>query len=411
MSGPFEFLHIKRRTEGSSNELSFDVLDAARTDIDNRKKHGSRVPIGPKPSQGSYHGVAGTSTLSAAPEVERRKRARRAHTARVWAIAVVAIATLVGVGVYLGVQFHQDKMDFNGQYRALVDRLVEIDKTLVKVDALMERPLEAAGELYSYEEARASDETPSQGSASALGFSSSPEGEEVEGVLNSFPSLKRELNSVSAESQRMKELAANDADLAALSQVKVAAEARLSMVSVGGEALELVIGAGKRMARANAEWEKVLEADSIARDAAEMANSAGTEEATRIAKNETEKARGLFMEAKEGLTALERGNPAIDYSAEKKYVEKRIESLSAALKTSEALLSNNREAAEKANNEYNAADREAVALAMKLPPSEKKKVEEAYGRSLKEVSRNYDDVRAVAANADSSIRSYLGNHS
>ena len=406
MAGPFEFLHIKRSTEGSSNELSFDVLDAARDGSDEQEKRMLRSAVGPKPSQGSYHGVMGTSTLSSAPEVERRKRARRVHTARVWAIAVVAVAALIGAGAYLGFQVYQDKMDFKGHYVALTDRLAEADKTLVNLDGYMDRPLKAAEGLYTHEEPASEELSADEAPPERRRYLVTATGEEAEALASGLASLKRELNSVSAEAGRLKDAAANDEDLAALSQVQIAAEARSNMVDVGGEALDLMVSAGKRIAEANAVWNKVLKADGIARDAAEIANSATTEEATRLAANTTDQARSLLMEAREELAGLEKERPKLDYSDESRYVEKRIEAMGAALRTSESLLSNNREAASKANDEYNAKDREAVELAAHLPQSQAKKVAGAYEDSFDDLCREYDDARALAANADSAIRLY-----
>ena len=78
MSGHFDFLHVKKNSAGSPNELSFDVLDAARSQLDGKKSRTSRGSLSTSPKQGSYHGVGSGSTLSAVPEVERRKKLLRA---------------------------------------------------------------------------------------------------------------------------------------------------------------------------------------------------------------------------------------------------------------------------------------------------------------------------------------------
>ena len=401
MAGPFEFLHIKRRTEGSSNELSFDVLDAARTDIDSQKRREARTHVGPKPSQGSYHGVAGTSTLSAVPEVERRKKARRAHLVRAWAAVIAVIVLVTGVGAFVGFQLHQDKQDFNGQYNALIERMVESDQMLLRIDEVMEKPLETAEIAFD----KNSQQAESPNSTSYEAKISSPK--DIENLEERIPGFKRELNAVMAESQRLKEFASSDRNRAALSQLQSAVEARLEMIASAGESLDIVVEAGKRMAAAKGIWQIVLKADGIAREAAELANSAGTEEAIRAAKARTEEARDLFIEAKDNLSSLEIGRPELDYSSEKAYVEKRVESLSAAIKTSDALLTNNRDAASKANAEYNSADKEAVSLAVKLPSSETEKIKRAYSDQINKIYVTYDNNKVAAATADSAIRSYL----
>ena len=141
MAGPFDHLHIKGRTAGTSNELSFDVLDAVRSEPSQKKARSVFIPSGPRQSQGSYTGVAGTSTLSAVPEVERRKRARRNRTIRVWAIAIVVVVVLASAAGYAGYRLYQDRAHFTGQYNELIMRFTDIDKTMVRIDALMRDPL------------------------------------------------------------------------------------------------------------------------------------------------------------------------------------------------------------------------------------------------------------------------------
>lgn len=397
MSGPFDFLHIKRRTVGSSNELSFDVLDAARDGVDSKKGHGSRVVAGPKPSQGSYHGVAGTSTLSAAPEVERRKKARRAHTRRIWVMAVIAVVTLVGAAGYFGYTYYQTKVDFNGKFNVLIERFVDIDKKLVDVDALMKNPLAMIGGTTSSkdEQETTSDENNKEASELATDYS------------GLFTSMKRELNAITAEAQAMKKQASNDEEKSSLSQLESASNARINMIFCAEEAFEIAENANVRVERTKKAWDKVMSADEMARTAAEEANEAGTEEATIEARTITESSRELFIEAQGDLQAIGDDNPKVSFENERAYIEKRVESLDAAIKTANALLSNNKEGAISANNEYNAADKEAASLAANLPSSEEEKVARAYKIQLEKISAEYENHRSTASTADSAIRAYL----
>ena len=397
MTGPFDFLHIKSRTVGSSNELSFDVLDAARTDADDQEKRNARSSAGIKPSQGSYHGVMGTSTLSAAPEVARRKQVRRAHTRRIWLIAFVAIIALAGTGAYFGYLYYQGKSNFGGRFNTLIDGLTEIDKTIVEVDVLMQDPLKMIDLNASSD---ASSGEPGGKEKSGL----SPEAQQA---LNKIPSLKRELNAIAVEARQLKETASLDEERAALSQVEAAAIARENMFQSSEEALEVAKQAAARVVSTNNAWNKVLKADEMARGAAEVANEANTEEATLEARRQTESARTLFVEAKEDLESIETERPRVSFSAEKTYIDKRTQSLEAAVKTANALLANNREGAVSANNAYNEADKEAAALAHNLPSSEGMQVVQVYEKQLETAIEAYNENRASAATADSSLRSYL----
>jgi len=225
--------------------------------------------------------------------------------------------------------------------------------------------------------------------------------------LKKIPSLKREMNAIAGEAQKLKESANLDEERAALSQVEIAALARGDMFEHSEEVLEIAKKTASRVVKTNDAWNKVLQADQIARDATEMANEASTEETTLEARRQTENARVLFVEAKEDLEAIETDKPSVNFTEEKKYIDKRTRSLEAAVKTANALLANNREGAVSANNEYNEADKEAASFANKLPSSEGTQVVQAYQSQFENAVKAYNQSRASVATADSSLRAYL----
>lgn len=377
MAGPFDFLHIKGRTAGSSNELSFDVLDAVSKDASKQEKRASKTPTGPKSSQGSYHGVAGTSTLSAVPEVERRKRARRVRSVRLWAIAAFAVIALVGTGVYFGYHFHQDRVDFSGRFNLLIDRFVEIDRTLVEVDSLMGDPLNS---VEAVERSEASER---------------------------FASLNRELNAVMAEAREMEASALVDRDRAALSEIEVAANARADMLAAAESAFTLSKHANQLADEANTAWNSVLEADELAREATAIANKAQTEGATLDAQDKTKRARDLLQSVRTGLDHVEKEESRISFATEKAYIDKRVQALDAAIDTADALLGNDRTRAREANDTYNAADKEAATLALALPSSISDQVKLVYETDLDTILETYAQARASVTTADSALRAYL----
>ena len=230
---------------------------------------------------------------------------------------------------------------------------------------------------------------------------------EAQQALKKIPSLKREMNAIAGEAQKLKESANLDEERAALSQVEIAALARGDMFEHSEEVLEIAKKTASRVVKTNDAWNKVLQADQIARDATEMANEASTEETTLEARRQTENARVLFVEAKEDLEAIETDKPSVNFTEEKKYIDKRTRSLEAAVKTANALLANNREGAVSANNEYNEADKEAASFANKLPSSEGTQVVQAYQSQFENAVKAYNQSRASVATADSSLRAYL----
>lgn len=378
MAGPFDFLHIKGRTAGSSNELSFDVLDAARRDLDEKRKANrpAFVSYGPRPGQGSYSGVAGTSTLSAVPEVERRKRARRAHVVRMRALAAVALAALAAFGGFAAFRFYEEKVDFTGRFNTLIGEFVEADKSLVEIDALMADPLNSV-------------EREGRGQA-----------------LSGFEGLEGKLGAIRDEARGMSGDAAAGDD-AALSKAGEAAQARIDMLAAAADAFKLSEIANRQVAEATEAWNEMLAGDAAAREATAIANSASTEEATLQARAKTEEALAQMGTARSQLGTIEQGIAGLDFSAEIAYIDKRVESLETALDTSDALLAGDRAAAMAANDAYNAADREAAEMAKALPPSIGDQVKAQYAGEVDQKREAYAAARAAAAAADSALRSYL----
>lgn len=378
MAGPFDFLHLKSHTEGSSNELTFDVLEAASRGLDNKKdKDRSVAPTAPKSSQGSYRGVGDTSTLSNAPEVTRRKRARRARAARSWLIAAVAVIALVGTGVFFGYRIHQERVDFNDRFHLLIDRFIEIDRTMVEVDSLMVDPLNSV-ELVKRSE-----------------------------VSDRFATLNRELNATIAAAHELSSSAQTDQDKAALGEMEKAASARSDMLAAAESAFTLSKHVNQLADSATSAWNDVLEGDNVAREATGLANKASTEDETIVARDKTQQARDVMDGARSTLSQVAKEQPGIDFSSELAYINKRIEALDAAIETSNALLANDRDAARKANDAYNSADGEAASLAGSINTSPAEHVKTAFQSTLEESLQAYSRARETVTSADSSLRAYL----
>ena len=376
MAGDFDFLHIKQRTAGSSNELSFDVLDHRRSEADGKSARVSRMPKIPSFAQGSYHGVAGTSALSGQAEVKKRKKVRHFHRLRFQIVCVVAVVALVAAAVYAGLQLQEQHAGFSGRVGGLVSRLAETDGTLVEIDALMADPL---------------DEAQAERRAKAL---------------DAMPQASTELNRISVDAQALASAALNEKDELAVSQVNDAARYRASMLAAASRAFGEANEMRNQVARANEIWNDVLNADQLAREAGAIANKASTQEATQQALDETREARDSFVNDLADLQSMS-SQFGVDFSEQERYLNKRIESLDYAVETGEALLAGNREAATAANEAYNAADVEAARLAEALPLSMTELVQNCFEQDIATCQREYDETRALVIQVDSNIRDYL----
>ena len=381
MKSPFDVLHIKQRTEGSSNELSFDVLDAASAGVDisekRKPKTHSKDLVKKKASRSVYHGGTGTATFSAAPEVERRKKARRAHKLRLGIVTFVAIAALVGTGLFFGMRYYHDKVDFQGHFNSLIGEIVEVDKVIVQVDDLMADPLNKENL------------------------------DQQDAAVKQFPQVKKTLEMVASEAKGMNSAAQTDKDRAALSSVDAAVEARMNMLSIAQEAFEKSKEANAIADEADRAWSEVMQADELARQASTAANSATTHDATNQARSQTASARELLLDARNRLETMSKSLGNNIFALEIEYLQKRTESLDQAIKTADELIAGHREEATQANDAYNVADKEAAELAQGLTVSPGDKVRTSFGDEMRDYKSSYDDVRSAAVVADAMIRSYL----
>lgn len=376
MAGIFDNLHVKRNTAGSSNELSFDVLDLKRDEADANAMKSAKAPKFPKASKGSYHGVTGTATLSGQVEVMQRKAARQSHRLRLRIVAAVLVAAAVGALAYLGIANKDNQEDFSENIDALVARLMVVDETLSKADEIM---------LGSFDEDNA--------------------GLRAE-IKSKVPALSTELNKISVDAQTLQQFGLKERDAVAARQVDESAKARVAMLGIIEEGFALADESVVQVERANELWNEVLAADQLAREAIAQANKATTPEATQEVLDKTREALDGFNGVLAGLQEME-GAYGMDFSAQKTYLRKRVESLELAAKTSEALLAGDREGARSANDAYNEADAEAARLADGLPPSIGDIVRTCFEDKIADCQHRYESARERTVQADSNVRAYL----
>lgn len=379
MAGVFDFLHIKRRTAGSSNELSFDVLDAARHHLDSQQKQGKRTAD--RPPLGAVHaeGSDGTykATLSAEDEVRRRKRMRRKHALRLKVVGALAVIAVLCAGVMFSYNLYKDRTDFNGKVNGLVASIVEGDDALVKLDSLMGDPFDRF------------------------------QADERNQLLAQLPMLLDGLEKVDARAGELVDQAASEGDQVTLREISAAVQARMTMLGAASQAFRLSAAVNRDEDAANRTWMHVVDADQTVREAAQLANSALTEEETVAARDTTAAAAEALQTASDKLEALEQQVKGLDFTAQRDYLACRIEALGFAVDTSDALLAGDRSAASLANEEYNRLERQAAAMAEGLPPSVADAVAAAYGQQMEDALAAYSQARAAVTKADADLRTRL----
>ena len=291
MANVFDHLHIKRNTAGSSNELSFDVLDAARSGVEVKTDRGSRSPKAPGANKGSYHGVAGTSTLSGMDEVEKRKRARRVSTIRLWAIAIILMAIAFVTVLWAGYQHYLSIQDFSMRLDSLVDQFKEEDAFLAEVDTLM---------------ASLDDETARESRVQAAAKA---------------PSVVQDVDRIKKNAKSAEPLAVSDEDAAVLAQVIETADARMEMLDKAKVTFDLAAERDKQADAAGAVWNDVVNAAEEANAASSLSNKAVTEQETKEAQKKTSQALESLNRSLASIKAMNEANPNLDLSAEISYLE------------------------------------------------------------------------------------------
>lgn len=430
--------HIKARTHGTSNEISFSVLDAAKYKETTQRfslrdliadrvdahaqsvsretgEHVSRETSGHGALSGSHaaegaadkrrsgfrfesktakrtenrkrgfhaaNGAGGDASqtpavakrVSLEQEIARRKARRR--KGRIVAISTVVAASLaiVSVGVWA---WHCQVTEQQGYESELMDalRLVsQADETILKIDAIVDDP-----------------------------FAEESDGRRQE-VLSSIGQTKQLLVDAGEKARNVSEKLSDPSVREVANQTVISISARQGMIARGMQLVEASEDAEQVARECDAAWQVVLDADAQVREATKLA---GRNEVD-ASKEHTLEAKRLFSDGREQLEALQAEYSAADFSKLIEYVEKRMDAMDLAVQSDEALSEKNKEEAIARNDAYNAAEEEAATMAASLPSDPKQLVKDAYFAAWAEVIRNYAGQRAAAGTSDAVIRDYLG---
>lgn len=448
--------HIKHQTVGKSNEVSYDVLDAARQEL-NKEKAKSKSPRGAIPAHvplvslrflnhsddGAKGGVASGAASASTPkakknqaginvvslpsqdsiseslpsstsgvgqvkpqviqgkqslkqqdrtsgkafsaslasseaEVERRKSRRRTRRRLRVVAAVAVVAALVAAGLFL-YRGYQDRQENIMQIDAAIDLLSGTDESLAELNRLVQSPFENV------------------------------ESSEWIALSKELPSVEEDLRTVISSADALSEMLTFEDDVIAAKCVSEAATVRCELLD---QAVELFDEAKKAKAAADAmseAWATVAQADDAARTAAEAVASSATGEDAQAARAGTQEAYDGFVNALAQVRNCESLYENVDLSEYIAYLEKRIEALSCALASDDALVARNKEEARVQNEAYAAADAEAARMAASLPADETQPIREAFESNTEKMRANYAATYEQVDAADNKVRDYLGS--
>lgn len=182
--------------------------------------------------------------------------------------------------------------------------------------------------------------------------------------------------------------------------------ARQTLVDQGWTILEDSIGMKSLYERVGEAWQQTGEADSLAREAAQLAGENSQEAITRSTELSNE-ASALFSDVRTTMEALAQEDAEVDLSAQIAYLDKRIEALGYAVASNDALLARDTAVAVEQNDAYNAADKEATSLAAALPIDPGQPVFDVLEARLADPIEVYEAARGQASTSDAFLRDYF----
>lgn len=182
--------------------------------------------------------------------------------------------------------------------------------------------------------------------------------------------------------------------------------ARQTLVDQGWRILEDSVGMKSLYERVGEAWQQTGEPDSLAREAAQLAGENSQEAITRSTELSNE-ASSLFSDVRATMEVLAQEDAEVDLSAQIAYLDKRIEALGYAVASNDALLARDTAAAVEQNDAYNAADKEAASLAAALPIDPGQPVLDALEERLADPIEAYEAARGQASTSDAFLRDYF----
>lgn len=374
--------HVKKATRGTSNEISFDVLDVLRESLDLSRDRlkGHEVLPGdislftlPKARRSQ---VAG-SVQSLEEKAHRRKSHRRLSKVSIFLVAIIAAVFLLvggGKGIYSTLQHQQDGISLLNEVLFLVDGA---DKTILLLDDLVADPF-AQKETIDYDAIK-------------------KDIQKAQSTLHQADKMARDASAKLCNSYE-KNVA---------NQTQKAISARQELLNIDIDLLCAIEDANVATMLVDGAWEKILAADNLARSAAALVHNT-TVENVEESKEKTDEATALLNEVHTMLSDAQLSCPAADLAPLLEYVDKRLEALSFAAASDDAFLAKDPDGALSNNDAYNKADAEAATLAKDLSEDPSAVIAEAYEQTTKDMMSAYVTTRSQVSSTDAFIRNYLG---
>ncbi len=439
--------HIKRNTEGTSNEISLDVLDAARQSLDERKPTAKQrllrisggvphisLPLGKRSdvSRETSEVAAGRTVEYTAPSdrvdpapskrIPRKLRQGRGHL-RARRTTSPSDATAASSGKRASSP--QDQAAFEiarrkrrramkraGRAALAVLAIVAIGVagytafTYVKEDrgneAMFSRALNKIGETDTTLAALDSFvEDPVKATEKGVWVAAHSDIAAAKDSLGEASSLLRTLSS-----RRLPHGVS-----AAMTAARENVEARQQMIGEAERVMEKAAAAQDLLKRLRGAWSSLQEGDTLAREAAGLSSKAASVDEIKDVREKGARAVQRFNDALDGFSSALSAAPGIKVEPYIEYIEARLEALGYADAADAALIDRNKDEARAQNDRYTESDERASRLAKGLPVSVDQVVLDFVQAQSSSEAESYRRARAEATQSDSELRDYLGTQS
>ncbi len=352
-------LHVKRHTEGTSNELSLSVLEAKKNAAD------------------AATGTTVQSAFDADVEIKRRKHKRK--TLRVVNVIVSVVLVVAAIG-------------FGGSYwykQSIATK--SVDATLDEALGLIERSDDVVVSMDEVLNASVDD--------AAL--------DTMKDLIEKSPLAESYLDRAMNKVQEAESVNSSDALGEKKQRIIDDINARGDLIEKGKTLMNADVSAKRALNALEQAHEYVLIGDSLAVDAAKLVANT-TEENVSASVSKSNQAIEQFQAARKLLNDAKSYSPNADLQLYYDYLNARIQAQQYALESDDAITRQNRAEAESNNNLANETEKEAAALAQGFPDVFSQPVLDAYEKDTEQDRSAYDDARSRAALADAYLRDYLG---
>ena len=399
-----EVMHIKNKTKGTSNEISFSVLNnlkeknEERKDIKNKEDKallwtmGDKKPsvfkrlsfVGAKSDHKDVNDISATpqglhcisgDSSTDSPLVNKRRFARYMRNTVSVALISLLIIALILLSAF-GAKSYLDSLRLEtNKVTNLIAELEATDEYLLRLDsAVSDSTKHIADEELNYLE-------------------------------DNKKSITNNLSEINNKATQGSEKTTRHENTYLLQSIIDSTTQKAKMVDTGLAVVQEKKKIGDFEVKINGFVQDIAEADAVGKEAS-LIISEGSPGSFESAKNNDTQAKEGFIDVADSIKIQQEKHSELDFSGFLEYLDLKISAYDNAILSDEALISRNIEDARYYNEIYQDFDSKAASMALNLVQYQDSIIE-AFSTDLTQLENEYFSYKANASVADEHIRSYL----